>query len=373
MKKILFITNKCPPYRIKFFEILQKKTGVRILFIHEKEKLDVKFKHWILKNIGKNKLKFSLSLKKELLGKDLIILPPTDFGYLFTNIYLYYLCKKKKMPYIIWTERWYYKNIPFRDKISGKLYNIIEKGADAIIVPGKKSFEYYLKRDIKKEKIITAPDASIIDYNSKEIHKLKNSLIKKYGLKNKKVILYIGRLISRKGLTFLIDAVSKINNRNIVLMIVGGGDFYKLGEKNIEKKLKNKVRELHLEKRVLFTGEYPREKLPAFYKLSDIFVYPSITEKIGEPWGLALNEAAQFGLPLISTDAVGSAPDLIRDGKNGFIVKEKDSKQLKEKIEKILESKKLREKMGRTSLKIIKKFKYEDMVSGFIRAIKITK
>ncbi len=49
--------------------------------------------------------------------------------------------------------------------------------------------------------------------------------------------------------------------------------------------------------------------------IADVFILPSTTES----WGLIINEAMDFGLPIITTNQVGAAPDLVRHGENGFI------------------------------------------------------
>jgi len=71
---------------------------------------------------------------------------------------------------------------------------------------------------------------------------------------------------------------------------------------------------------VSFAGRVPRDELQALYAQSDVFVMPSRSET----WGMAMQEAAAVGLPLIATDAPGAAHDLIEDGVNGYRVPVED-------------------------------------------------
>ena len=66
---------------------------------------------------------------------------------------------------------------------------------------------------------------------------------------------------------------------------------------------------------VTFAGHVALEKLPRYYAAADVFVLPSHEEV----WGLVLNEAAASGLPLVTTQATGAAPDLVVPGVNGEI------------------------------------------------------
>jgi glycosyltransferase involved in cell wall biosynthesis len=371
--KILFITNQAPRYRIPFFNKLANKTNIRLVFTNEDKKINGLNTDYILsRGFGWKKYKIHFGLKKILDQEKplkVIMLPP-DPLHLIDNLILYNYCKKKKIPFIFWTERWDYFNLSLKDKISNLFHSKMMRKANKIIVSGKKSFDWVKSLDIRETKIVTAPNASEIEFNKEDTKKRKKELIKKDNLKNEKIILYLGRLINRKGINYLIDAFSKIDNKKCVLLIVGGGDFYKLGEKSIEYELKKQVENLNLEKKIIFTGEIKHEETAAYYSLADIFVYPSITEKISEPWGLTLNEAMQFGLPLISTTAVGAAYDLIKNGKNGFFVNEKKSEELKIAIEKILNNEKLKRDMGKKSEEIIKKNSYGKMVDGFLEALR---
>jgi len=368
-KKILFITNKCPPYRLPVFNELSKKLNIKFVFTHENKIIkELRANYTLLKGIGFKKFKIHPGIikiiKKEKPTK--VVLLPPDPLHLIDNLILYQYCKRNKTPYAIPVGRWEYKNVPLKQKLTEPFYKPILKNAEKLIVYGSKSEEWAINRKIPKSKIVKA-------YNiNPEIYKnFKEKKKKLLELKNKKVVLYAGRLIKRKGIDYLIKAFSKVKDKEAVLVLVGGGDFYKLGAKSEEAKLKKLVRSLGIEKKVIFTGEVPSEKTSQYYQSADLFVLPSITLDVGEAWGHVVEEAMSFGLPVITTDAVGAAYDLVKEGKNGFVVKENNISELKEAIKKIVSNKRLREKMGKESLKIIKqkKFSFDEIINNWVKAL----
>jgi len=141
-----------------------------------------------------------------------------------------------------------------------------------------------------------------------------------------KIILSVGRLIDWKGTMYLIEAMPVILQKypRSILYIIGDGP-----EKE---KLKQRVKALGLEEKIQFLGVVGKESLCSYYHRADVFVLPSIT--IGsqtEGLGVVILEAMASGCPVIGTDA-GGIPDIIMNGKNAFLVPERDSADLAEKI-----------------------------------------
>lgn len=75
---------------------------------------------------------------------------------------------------------------------------------------------------------------------------------------------------------------------------------------------------------VYLPGYVPYSELPKFYGISDLFVHPAIDEC----WGVSVNEALACGLPVITSDGVGSRIDLINEGENGFVFSKQDVQSL---------------------------------------------
>ena len=98
---------------------------------------------------------------------------------------------------------------------------------------------------------------------------------------------------------------------------------------------------------VHFIGFKSKEELKKYYKSADLFVLPT-REDI---WGLVINEAMSYGLPIITTNKCVAGVELINNDENGFIVSVEDSKSISKKINLLLDNEKLSESMSENNLK----------------------
>lgn len=158
----------------------------------------------------------------------------------------------------------------------------------------------------------------------KQAKDLSIKKIDKYLLENKKIVLYIGRLIDIKNIFLLIDAFSNNQTDNSFLVIVGDG--------YLKRDLKLYVKEKQLEHKVLFTGKQEDIDLYSWYNIGQIFILPSYYER----FGAVVNEALLSGCFTICSDIAG-ASCLIEDGNNGFVFKSNDSDMLSTSLAKALE------------------------------------
>jgi glycosyltransferase involved in cell wall biosynthesis len=123
-----------------------------------------------------------------------------------------------------------------------------------------------------------------------------------------RILLYVGQLHERKGLTELLDAMQRVHSAapDVALVLVGRGP--------LEERLRQQARRARLEGVVRFMGPRPHGAVMAFMRLADVFVLPSREE----PFGIVLIEAMSQGLPIVATD-VQHIPHLVRPGVNGFL------------------------------------------------------
>lgn len=166
---------------------------------------------------------------------------------------------------------------------------------------------------------------------------------------NQTIIGTIANLYPSKGIEYLIEAAALLKEKeDLKFLIIGDGP--------LAESLKLNVKSLNLENKVFFLGhlENARQYLPAF----DIFVLPSLKE--GFPW--VVLEAMAAKLPIIATE-VGAVPEMIENGKNGFMVKPGQPKQIAEKIEELLKSDYLKTELGlQAHQTVLFKFSPEKMV-----------
>ncbi len=161
-------------------------------------------------------------------------------------------------------------------------------------------------------------------------------------------ILTVGRLVEKKGHKYSIQAISKVIKkcRNIEYVIAGGGP--------LRKELENLVSELRIEDYVKFLGPVNQDEVLNLYDQAHIFLLPSMTASDGDKEGIpvALMEAQAMGLPVISTLHSG-IPELVIDGKSGFLVPEKDVDTLVKKIEYLIEHPEIWPKFGSYGRKFV--------------------
>jgi glycosyltransferase involved in cell wall biosynthesis len=208
------------------------------------------------------------------------------------------------------------------DRLITKL--IYEKFLKKIICVSDSLKDRLIRLKIKKDKLITIPNG--VDVS--QFVKNPNSTFLNNYIRNKKdykKVVFVGRLDVQKGVEYLIRAIPNIisNYTKVHFFILGNG--------NLELKLKNLVKELKVQNFVTFIDFIPLEKMPEFYSSADIFCLPSIHE--GFP--LTIAESLSMGLIIVAT-AIEGVPEAIVEGKNGFLVKPKDTKDLANKLTKAL-------------------------------------
>ena len=174
--------------------------------------------------------------------------------------------------------------------------------------------------------------------------------------KDKIRILGIGRLISRKGFHFLIEALPQVVKEAkfpLEVEIVGSGQE--------EESLKNLAQQLGVRDILNFVGQLPYEGLLSKYQQADIFVLPSLSE--GMP--CVMLEAMACGLPVVASD-IGGNEELVYPGQNGYLFSAGHSQGLAESLIKIINHPALRKKMGQESLRIIQDYDWSKITEKYI-------
>jgi glycosyltransferase involved in cell wall biosynthesis len=155
-------------------------------------------------------------------------------------------------------------------------------------------------------------------------------------------ILFVGRLVEKKGLHYLIHALPLILKRHPQTTLIIAGD----GPEKIN--LKRASVKLGIKEHVRFLGAVKNDCLPALYQTSDVLVFPSVIAEDGdrEGFGLVLVEALGCECATVVTD-LPAMQDIIIDGKTGLVVPQKNIRKLAEKVVLLLDDQKLRKSLGR--------------------------
>lgn len=220
----------------------------------------------------------------------------------------------------------------------------------------KKYWEYY---GVQEKKLLFAPCA--VDNGFFQLKSIENRSKKKVNKdilginEGDLVVLFVAQFISRKRPLDLLYAVKTIEHKNIIILFVGDGDERKIMEEYVKQyNLKAK-----------FVGFKNQSELPFYYSISDLAVVISDHD----PSPKVMNEAMNFELPIIVTDVVGTAYDLVKENENGYIVKVGDIKNISQKIDYLNKNRVITKNMGKKSLEVINEWTFEKDAECIEKAI----
>jgi len=203
-----------------------------------------------------------------------------------------------------------------------------------------------------------------VNLDDLEIEDTKEDLRKNFNITSDcKILLSVGRHVERKNFCLVITALGEIKKIRPNLNI----EYYLAGEGPETVNLKKLVKRLNLEKDVKFLGNCDIETRNKFYKMSDIFLMPSITTKNDiEGFGIVFLEANYFKVPVIGTKT-GGIVEAIIDGKTGFLINQNDLSDLIEKILFLLDNEKIRKEFGENGYnRVVEEFQWKNIVNDYI-------
>ena len=172
------------------------------------------------------------------------------------------------------------------------------------------------------------------------------------------VFVFSGKLIPKKRPLDAIAAIDAIaTSANVALLLVGDGELRARCEQAARSLSRGRVR---------FTGFLNQSQIPQAYAAADVLVMPSGR---GETWGLSVNEAMACGLPAVTSDRVGCAPDLVLPGRTGYVVRTGDVEELALAMLATAHHASDRRRMGREARQHVKSYDITCAVRGVIRAV----
>lgn len=254
---------------------------------------------------------------------------------------------------------------PLKTAIKRLVLSTLFRRVDGFLAIGSLNREYYRHYGVPPEKIFFMPYAVDNRYfmGKAAEGRLKAAALRvELGLQpDRPVILFASKLQRRKRPMDLLEAYSRLAPRpgaepRPYLLFVGDGE-----ERPV---LERRVKELGWSS-VRFLGFKNQSELPAYYALCDVFVLPSRFE----PWGLAINEVMNAAKPVVVTDEVGCARDLVTDGVTGFVVPVGDVAVLADRIGRLTKDRGQAERMGAAALERVSRWSFEADLSGLLEAI----
>lgn len=358
--RVLFLTNIPSPYRVDFFNELGKLCDLTVLF--ERKSAKDRDAAWVADKITNFKAVFLKGIKigvaEALCPVVIKYLSNKRFDVIVVGMYssptgmlaIEYM-RIRKIPFILNSDGGIIKNdTGIRHRVKEHFIG----SASAWLSTGKMTTEYLKYYGANSDKIYVYPFTSVM---KKDILDRPLSIEEKKFYKNKlameedKIVLSVGQFIYRKGYDLLLKSCKNLD-KSIGIYIVGG--------KPTEEYLILK-RDLNLTN-VHFVDFMQKDKLADYYRAADLFVLPT-REDI---WGLVINEAMAYGLPVITTDKCVAGVEMIKN--NGEICS--INTDWRNKIEKFAFSENLKIK-SINSLENVKKFSIENMVKEHINIFNI--
>ena len=235
------------------------------------------------------------------------------------------------------------------------------KRVQGFLAIGSANREFYLAHGVDDSRIFLTPyavDNEFFFSRARELATRRENLRLKLGVADGPIVMFCGKLSRVKAPGDLLEAFARArrmgNKAN--LLFVGDGPLRGV--------LESRSQELGLEG-VVFAGFRNQGELPDLYAAADVLALPSASE----PWGLVVNEAMCFGLPVIVSDRVGAGVDLVREGENGFIFPAGDIARLAEILATVLKNGDLRRRLGQASREKVARWSYEEDLSGLVQCL----
>jgi glycosyltransferase involved in cell wall biosynthesis len=174
------------------------------------------------------------------------------------------------------------------------------------------------------------------------------------------IFIFAGKIVPRKGLFELLKACSLLQEQgyeHYTLLVVGDG-WQRL-------ELESFVKERKLDERVKWVGYVEYERVGAYFKQADVFIFSTLEDV----WGLVAVEAMMFGKPIICSQWAG-ASEMVIEGENGYIFDPHQPEQLAQLMSKFIDNPNLIEKMGRKSEEIMSEHTPEAVAQSLAEVVK---
>lgn len=234
------------------------------------------------------------------------------------------------------------------------LQHVLFPMVERFLYIGDQNKKFYQRYGVADSKFIFSPysvDNNRFSRQAEELSGQRQRIRAELGLPpDKKIILFTGKFIPVKRPLDLVEAFHRAGLTDALLVMVGDGE--------LKNEINAKIAGYHLNENVLLPGFVNQSEISRYYAVADVLVLCSESET----WGLSVNEAMNFGLPVIVSDMVGCGENLVRDGENGFIFPTGDTGQLAEKLRWILQNDDWRERASYISKKIVETYSYKTTI-----------
>ena len=324
--KTIIITNMPTPYRLPLWRAFSHLVDLNVICISAMEKN----RHWkvaaddyvtILKSyhlfFSKRdwalhfSIPFSLFVKLVKENPDVVFITGYD-AIQYWEALLYAKVFRKRT--VLWSGSTLLSSRS-KNRYVNAVKNFFIQRFDAYYTYGSQAAKYLIHHGANLDSIIVGTNTVDTEYFKQNT---SNEVTDDSTLK----FLFVGQLLERKGLENTLKAFGTLKRNDWSLTVVGKG--------SDEEKLKQLVSNLHLINNVDFVGYKQKEEILIYFSDSQVLIMPSYLEV----WGLVLNEALASGLFCLSSKYAGATFDLIKEGKNGYVIDPQNIEDIADKIKK---------------------------------------
>jgi glycosyltransferase involved in cell wall biosynthesis len=264
-------------------------------------------------------------------------------------------CRATRVPYVVLVESHDLGPRPgWRRAIKGAVVPRVLEPAAGVLAVGSLARTSAIERGAYPARVrvfANTVDVPAWEARADRLRERRAELREALGIRRDEVaVVSAGRLAPEKGFDTLLRAAA--TDKRLTVVIAGEGP-----EREALARLGGRVRLL---------GDLDEERLAEIYAAADVFALLSLHES----WGVVVNEAAASGLPLVLSDRVGAAYDLLRNGENGFLVPAGDVDAAAAAFRRLADDPELRRRMGSHSRELVRNWGYGPSVENFVAAVR---
>lgn len=288
------------------------------------------------------------------------------YGYAYVSFWLAIAAAKiARKPLLLSTDATYLDpadgeggnwKIPIKKKALPYLYNHI---ADAVLVLSTASKTFTHSLGVPESRIFLTPYVVDNDYIAEIAQNTSRQQVRaELDIpENAVIVVFCAKFIPRKRPQDVIEAFARANIPNTYLVMIGDGP--------LKADLTSQAQHLGIESKIRFTGLVQYSRLPSLYAASNVLAFSSEYE----PYGLPVNEAMICGIPVVISDRIGAAYDLVEQGVTGFTYPCGNIDALATLFQTLLGNPKQLEIMGEAARDRIKTWSPQQHVEGLVKAV----
>jgi glycosyltransferase involved in cell wall biosynthesis len=347
MKPVALVTGEVSPYRREPFRLLADAEGLEAIVFRDPDGgpvpgLTVRS----TSETGAARMVASGRYRAAICGLGGRVALPASFA----------ASRRAGIPFVLWASLWAHPRTPAH-AFSWLPTRMLYRRADAVVTYGRHVSAYLEGIRGARGNVFDAPQAVSAEHFGAAVAPERRAAARwrAGATEGDFLLLFVGRLEREKGVGVLVDAWRRAGlGAGATLAFAGRGGLHPVG------------------RGIRLMGPVDRADLPALYAAADALVLPSIpTATFLEPWGLVVNEAMHQGTPVIASDAVGAvAGGLVRDGRNGLVVRAGDAEALATRIRALAMNPALRERLGDAARQDVAAFSEAAWVEGMRAALR---